>query len=313
MKFVFIDGKEYVNTELIEPLRQYGEVELYQGVPDSDEEAIRRGRDADVIIFGIMQISNYVLDRLPKLKLLQFSGTGVNTFVDVVRAAEKGVGVLNIEGYGNMAVAEFAIALMFSAARQIPKGDASMKSGAWTITGMKGIEIDGSTIGVVGAGNIGSIVAKKAAALGADVLVYGRTRAEELSGKHNVQYVSLDELFRRSDIISLHLKVNEGTAGIIDRRLIDLMKSGAFLINTARAELIDNDALYEALAAGRIAGAAIDVYEQEPPADLRMAKLDNVIATPHIAFYTGKATDNSVSLSVKSIIAALGRSQSDPL
>ena len=305
MKTVFIDGKEWVDLSLLEPLKQYGEVEVFEGIPGSDEEAAKRAKGADVIAFGLMQISNGLIDMLSDLKVLQFIGTGVNTFVDVDYAAKKGIKVLNIEGYGNMAVAEYAIACMFTLNRQIVRADNSMKAGKWTLTGLEGAEIDKSTIGVVGTGNIGAIVAKKAVSLGATVLAFDVFKSEALQKEYGVKYTELDEIFKKCDIITLHLKVNQNTTKIINERLISSMKENAILINVGRSELVDNEALYQALVQSKIRGAAIDVYDQEPPKDARLAQLDNVIASPHIAYYTRNATDNSIAMSVDSIIKAI--------
>ncbi|NYB72650.1 hypothetical protein HZF24_00685 [Sedimentibacter hydroxybenzoicus DSM 7310] len=305
MKICIIDAKCFISDEhLIEPLYQIGEVAVFDGIPESVEEVLLRAHDADIIMFALMQFTNEMLDKLPDLKVLQFIGTGMWNFVDVEYATQKGIEVLNIEGYGNNAVAEFALSCAFSLARKITAADKNLKERKWTQENMEGMEIEESVLGVIGTGNIGSIVAKKASLLGADVLACDIYESEELKTKYNVRYVPLEEIFSKSDIISLHMKATKENEGIINRTLLSLMKENSYFINVARAELVDNEALYELLKDGKISGAAVDVYDCEPPKDYRLSDLSNVIATPHIGFYTGKANNNSITMSVNSVAKA---------
>ncbi|HCX62999.1 MAG TPA: hypothetical protein DHU59_11265 [Clostridiales bacterium] len=305
MKICIIDAKCFITDEhLIEPLYQIGEISVFYGTPESIEEVVARAHDADVIMFALMQFTNEMLDSLPNLKVLQFIGTGMWNFVDVEYANQKGIEVLNIEGYGNNAVAEFALSCAFSLARKITAADKNLKERKWTQENMEGIEIEGSVLGVIGTGNIGSIVAKKASLLGADVLACDIYESEELKTKYNIRYVPFEEIFSKSDIISLHMKATKENEGIISRELLSLMKENSYFINVARAELVDNEALYELLKSGKISGAAVDVYDCEPPEDYRLSDLPNVIATPHIGFYTSKANNNSIIMSVNSVVKA---------
>lgn len=306
MKICIIDGKQFVTDEsLIAPLYDLGEVSVFEGIPATDDEVIRRAGDADVIMFALMQFSNEMLDRLPNLKLLQFIGTGMWNFVDVDYANQKGIKVLNIEGYGSNAVAEFALGCAFALARKITIANDYLKKRRWSIDNLEGMEIEGSVYGVIGTGNIGAIVAKKASLLGAAVLACDIYESEELKTKYNVKYVPMEEVFMKSDIVSLHMKATKENEKIISRNLLSKMKKSSTFINVARAELVDNEALYELLKENRLAGAAIDVYEGEPPKDFRLSDLPNVIATPHIGFYTGRANDNSIVLSVNSVVKNL--------
>lgn len=303
MKTVFIDAKDFVSdVEFLKPLTQLGEVELFSGIPETVDEAYERAKDADIIVFCAMEISAELIHRLDKLKIIQFMGTGVTTFVDMEAAAEKGVKVLNIEGYGNNAVAEFSIAAAFAAARQLFLCNKLVRDGLWNNDDTEGMEISGCRYGIVGTGNIGALVAQKAKALGADVYAFDLYKNQFLIDNCGVKYVSLEEIFESCDIISLHLKVNAETEGIISKNLIDSMKKESVLINVARAELVDDDALYSALKEKRIKAAAIDVYRQEPPVGLKYAELDNVLLSPHVGFYTKKANDNSVVMAVESIL-----------
>lgn len=314
MKICIIDAKCFITDEdLIEPLYQIGEISVFDGIPESVEEVVARARDADIIMFALMQFSNKMLDSLPNLKILQFIGTGMWNFVDVEYANQKGIEVLNIEGYGNNAVAEFALSCAFSLARKITSADKNLKERNWTQENMEGMEIEGAVLGVIGTGNIGSIVAKKASLLGADVLACDIYESEELKTKYNVRYVQFEEIFSKSDIISLHMKATKESEGIISRALLSLMKENSYFINVARAELVDNEALYDLLKDGKISGAAVDVYDCEPPKDYRLSDLPNVIATPHIGFYTSKANNNSITMSVNSVVKAFRDSMATKL
>lgn len=314
MKICIIDAKCFITDEdLIEPLYQIGEISVFDGIPESVEEVVARARDADIIMFALMQFSNKMLDSLPNLKILQFIGTGMWNFVDVEYANQKGIEVLNTEGYGNNAVAEFALSCAFSLARKITSANKNLKERNWTQENMEGMEIEGAVLGVIGTGNIGSIVAKKASLLGADVLACDIYESEELKTKYNVRYVQFEEIFSKSDIISLHMKATKENEGIISRALLSLMKENSYFINVARAELVDNEALYDLLKDGKISGAAVDVYDCEPPKDYRLSDLPNVIATPHIGFYTSKANNNSITMSVNSVVKAFRDSMATKL
>ena len=192
MKTCFIDAKDFVSDmALIEPLKQLGEVELYSGIPETVDEAVERAKDADVIVFCLMEITAELINRLDNLKIIQFMGTGVTTFVDMEAAEKKGIKVLNIEGYGNNAVAEFSIAAAFGAARQIYLCNRLVRDGQWNNDDTEGMEIAGSKYGVVGTGNIGALVAKKAKALGSEVYDFDIYQNKDLIENYGVKYISL--------------------------------------------------------------------------------------------------------------------------
>lgn len=303
MKFVFLDEDDIIRDKAdLQALYEMGTVDIYNTPPESQEEILKRAGDADVIFFAMTKLPNELLDKLQRLKILQFLGTGVWNLVDTEYASKKGIKVLNIEGYGNNAVAEFAIASAFVLARNIVMGDRRMRNGIWSLENLEGMELQESVFGVVGTGNIGSIVAKKAAALGAKVLVHDIVKSEELIKNHGVQYTSLEELFAKSDFISIHIKATKNTYKLIDKELINSMKRNAVFINTARAEVVDNDALYEALKNKKIRGAALDVFEEEPLRDFRISNLDNVVTTPHIGFFTNKSARNMLIMAINSVL-----------
>lgn len=308
MKVCFIDAGIFISDEkLIKKLKNLGEVEIYYGIPKSVEEVVERGRKADIIVFGMMQFTNEMLDRLKKLKILQFMGTGVNNFVDIEYAKTKGIKVLKIDGYGSNAVAEFAVSMGMAALRKITACNDVLKANKWTIEGLMGSEIKGAVVGVYGTGSIGRLVAQKYHALGAKVIASDIYENKEFAKSIGIEYVSPQELFRQSDLVTVHMIVTDENKYGIDKKYFDSMKAGACFINVARAELVNGNDLFDALVSKHLSYAAIDVYYHEPPneADYRLAKLDNVIATPHLAYYTQQANDNAVIMTVDSIIQNL--------
>lgn len=303
MKFIFLDQDiTIISPSYLDPLKERGTVEIYNTIPENEEQVVERAREADVIFFATTKITNEILDRLPKLKILQFLGTGVWNLVDMDYAEKKGVTVLNIEGYGNNAVAEYALALAFSLARNIPQAAEKMANREWSLKGLAGVEIQGSTFGVIGTGNIGAVVARKASLLGARVFAFDIFEQEGLKKDYGVQYVSLEKVVTEADFLTLHLKTTPKTRHIMNRNMIMSMKKSAFLINVARADLVDNDALYEALQEKRIRGAALDVFDIEPPKDYRFTDLKNVITSPHMGFYTDKAVITMLTGYVRNVI-----------
>lgn len=308
MKFCLIDAGIFIDKpELIAPLEEKGEVVVYDGIPESVEEVVNRAKDADAIAFGLMQFTNEMIDNLPNLKILQFIGTGVWNFVDVDYAQSKGIKVLNIDGYGSNAVAEFAVALGLASARKVTRANQVLKTGNWTIDDLMGLEIKGSTVGVLGTGSIGALVAEKYHALGANVVACDLYENSRLKENGIVEYLPMNEVFKRADIVTLHMKVTKENEKCINKEMFELLKPGSVFVNVARAELVDRNDFADALESGRIGAAAIDVYNSEPPsdADYEIAKFNNVIATPHIAYYTQEANDNSIRMTVDSILNAI--------
>lgn len=310
MKTCLIDAGIFIDKpKLLDPLREIGEVAVFDGIPSGADEVVERAADADIIAFGLMQFTNEMLDRLPKLKILQFIGTGVWNFVDVDYAESKGIKVLNIDGYGSNAVAEFAVSMALALAKKLYPAISVVKDGGWTLDDLMGKEIKGSTVGVIGTGSIGRLVAEKFIALGATVIACDIFESDYLKEACGVEYKSMEAVFAEADLVTLHMKVTKENERGIDRKLLSLMKPDALLVNVARAELVNTRDLYELLAENEIGGAAIDVYDSEPPSaeDYQLAELPNVIATPHMAYYTEQANDNSIKMTVSSILASLGK------
>ena len=221
----------------------------------------------------------------PQLKHIVFLGTGAASYMNVAELAYRGVTVHTIKGYGDTAVAEHTIALMFAAARDVARMDREIRGGIWTP--QEGVQLLGKTLGVIGLGGIGREVARIAKGIGMDVIAYNRTPHADAG----VPLLDIDTVLARSDVVSLNLVLNDNTRGFLGKERIARMKPGAMLINTARGALADELALIEALKSGHIRHAGLDVFHAEPlKADHPLAKLPNVTLTSHAAFRTLEAS-----------------------
>jgi D-3-phosphoglycerate dehydrogenase len=237
-----------------------------------------------MVVRSRTKVRQPLIDVCPNLKIIVRGGVGLDT-IDVDHARSKGITVKNTPKASSASVAELAIGYMFSLARSLYKASATMKAEKWEKKAFEGDEIGGKTLGLIGIGNIGKEVAKRATALGMTVLAYDPYVKEA----EYVKLVALDELLAQADYISLHLPKTKESANMIDKAQFEKMKTGVRLINCARGGIVNEDALFEALTSGKVAGAAIDVYAVEPPTDWKLAKLDNVIASPHIGAQTKEA------------------------
>lgn len=290
----------------IEPLLRHGPVSSRDLSEYRDmDDMVDRLKDADVLVVGVSRLSAELLERLPKVRFVQFLGVEPANFVDMGYCARRGIPVGTTPGYGSNAVAEFAVTLAMALAKRVTRADRKVKEGHWDITGLLGGEITGSVFGVVGTGKIGSLAARKAHALGAQILAFDTRPDEALVSDCGARYVTLEELFAGSDFVSLHMALNDGTRGLVGADLLGRMKPSAFLVNTSRAQVVDYEALYRSLKEGRIAGAALDVFPEEPVTDFTLGRLENVIATPHIAYYTDRSNRNLLRKAVESILRFL--------
>ena len=262
------------------------EIVCYDTRTTDVEELGRRGRDADIIAIGNLPFPREVLEKCENVKMLAVAFTGLD-HVDLKYCEERGIKVQNCAGYATTAVAELTFGLLLDLCRNIGKCDTAARNGG-TKAGLIGFELEGRTMGIVGTGAIGARVAKLAAAFGMDVIAYSRTPGK-VAG---VRYVSLEELLAQADVVSLHVPLTDETRGMIGAEELALMKKTAVLVNTARVPVVDTKALADALNSGRIAGAAIDVFDAEPPldADEPLINAKNTVVTPHVAF----ATDESM-------------------
>lgn len=280
--------EEMINS-LAEGLRKEGHIFTYYDTKTTDvEELKRRSAGQEIVMIANNPYPNEVVRACDSLKAIAVAFTGID-HVGLEACREKNVAVLNCAGYSNQSVAELSIGMAISVMRKILEGDFAVRNGR-TSAGLVGTEICGRTVGIIGCGQIGFKTAKLFKAFGADVLAYSRHEREEWM-EAGIRFADMDTLLRESDIVSLHLPLNETTKGFFDGDKINKMKEDAILINCARGPIVDNAALAKALNEGKIASAAIDVFDMEPPipADYPLCSAKNILLTPHVAFATKEA------------------------
>jgi D-3-phosphoglycerate dehydrogenase len=244
---------------------------------------IIRGYDA-LIVRSRTRVTKDVIER-STLKVIGRAGVGVDN-IDVNAATSKGIIVVNAPTSSTVSVAELTIAHMLSLARHLPQADTSVKSGKWEKRLFRGIELYGKTLGLIGIGRIGCEVARLANAFGLRTIGYDPYASTEIAQRYKIQLTDLDTLLSTSDFISIHAWLSEETRGMISVNEIAKMKNTAYIINCARGGIVDEKALYDALKNGNLAGAALDVFEVEPPIDNKLLTLPNVVVTPHLGAST---------------------------
>ena len=281
MKILVCDKTE---KEAIERMRAAGlEVDVRDDITPEQLPGVLPAYDG-MVVRSRTKVRQALIDVCPKLKVIVRGGVGLDT-IDAEYARSKGITVMNTPKASSASVAELAVGYMFALARSTYTATSSMKAEKWEKKAFEGDEIGGKTLGLIGIGNIGKEVAQRANALGMKVLAYD-PYVKEAEG---VKLVSLDELLAGADYISLHLPKTKDSAGMIGKDQFGKMKNGVRIINCARGGIIDEAALYEALTSGKVAGAALDVYTEEPPTDWKLVKLPNVISSPHIGAATHEA------------------------
>jgi D-3-phosphoglycerate dehydrogenase len=244
---------------------------------------------AEIVVIDHTSLPTEVAKRCNGLKHVVFLGTGARSYMTPEELAELGIAVHLIKGYGDTAVAECAIALMWEAARGIAKMDREMRAGNWLRE--DGMQLTGKTLGLIGFGGIAAEVARIALGSGMKVIAWNRS-PKQFSG---VEFVALDALLAQSDVVSLHLLLNDETSGFLSRERIRAMKPGVILVNTARAAMVDEAAMIEALKSGHIRHAGLDVFNTEPlPSDHPLTKIPNVTLSAHSAFRTPEASENLI-------------------
>jgi D-3-phosphoglycerate dehydrogenase len=237
------------------------------------------------------KVTEKLIEAATKLKVIGRAGIGVDN-VDIPAASRKGIIVMNTPFGNSITTAEHAVALMFAVARQLPAADASTQAGKWEKNRFMGVEITGKTLGVIGCGNIGSIVASRGVGLKMRVVAFDPFLSTERAAQLGIEKVELDDLFKRADFITLHTPMTEKTKGIIDKAAIAKMKDGVRIVNCARGGLIVEADLAEGLKSGKVAGAGVDVFEVEPATDSPLFGLENVVCTPHLGASTTEAQEN---------------------
>ena len=255
--------------------------------------------DMDIMVVGLIGADAELISKAPKLRAILKHGVGVDN-IDIPAATKRGIPVLNAPGSNANAVAELAIGCMFSLARRIPMVHKVVQEGGWQRH--VGTEIEGKTLGIVGLGNIGKILARKARALGMNVVATDLYRDEEFATAHQVAYVSLEKLLSQADYVSLHIFGGKDNVNLINADRLALMKPNAYLMNFARGEIVDLDALAAALDAGQLTGAAIDAYVEEPPDSTHpIFTHPNVVFTPHSGADTTESVERMGMMNVGDI------------
>lgn len=280
---------EELLQSLAEPFKDQGYELVVHGTKETDQvKLLDRVREASIIIMANQPLSGEIIRQCPNLEFISVAFTGVD-HVDLDACREKGIVVSNAAGYSTQAVAELVFGLAISVMRNVLPCDGRTRTGG-TKDGLPGFELHGKTFGVVGMGAIGVAVARIAKAFGCHVLAYNRSEKPELLAE-GFAFADLDTVVRDSDILSLHVPLNDATRYLIDAKRIDSMKDTAILINTARGPVVDNEALAKALKAGKLRGAGIDVFEMEPPipTDHPLCDAPRTVLTPHIAFASQEA------------------------
>ena len=285
-------------------LRERCDVRVTQGLKADDLAPLLADVDA-LIVRSETKVTASLMDRAPKLAVVGRAGVGVDN-IDVPAATERGVYVVNAPLGNIVAAAEHTIALALSLLRKIPEADRSVRAGEWTRSKLMGRELRGKTLGLVGIGRVGSEVARRAAAFEMKIVAFDPFASEAAARAAGAQLVELDELFRRADVISLHTPLTEQTRGMINEATLAKMKPSAILVNASRGEVVDAQALADALTKDVIAGAALDVYASEPlPADSPLRGAPRTVLTPHIAGSTSEAQVNVAVDVVKQILDIL--------
>jgi D-3-phosphoglycerate dehydrogenase len=280
-----------ISPKCIDILRKSGlEVDVKTGMKPEELKACI-GDYHGLIIRSATKVTSEIIDAAANLKVIGRAGSGLDN-VDRSAATKKGIVVMNTPGGNTITTAEHTISLMVSLARRIPQATMSMKAGKWEKKKFMGVELFNKTLGVIGIGNIGSQVAKRAQGLAMNVLAYDPFLSEDKAKAMGVEKVDLQELFGRSDFITIHTPLTPETKNMINKETIKMMKTSVRIINCARGGIINEKDLYDALIDGKVAGAALDVFEKEPPENNPLLTHDNVIATPHLGASTKEAQEN---------------------
>ncbi len=274
----------------VEVLRESGfHVDVKTGLSTEEQMTIISEYDG-IVIRSATKITREMLSSAEKLKVIGRAGSGLDN-VDIPEATKRGIVVMNTPGGNTITTAEHTISMMLSLARHIPQATKSMKDGKWEKSRFMGTEICNHTLGIIGIGNIGTIVADRAKALGMQIIAHDPFISAEKAKKTGLELVSLDEMYSRADFITVHTPVTKETRNIINSESISKMKDGVFIINCARGGIVNEQDLAQAIKNGKVAGAALDVYEKEPPEDTTLIELDQVVCTPHLGASTIEAQE----------------------
>lgn len=312
MKIVILDGYTVNHGDLSwDDMKEFGEVTVYDRTDRNFESIVSRIGDAEIVLENKINMTREIMDACPNLKYIGELATGYNN-IDIAAAKEKGIVVTNIPAYSTASVAQLAIALLLEICHHTAHHNDLVHRGEWTSCpdtmfydhACPIIELSGKTLGIIGFGKIGQSVARIAKAMGMNVLAHSRSVREE--GKALAEYVPLDELLARSDVISLHCPLFPETQGIINAENIAKMKDGVIILNTSRGPLINEADLAEALKSGKVYAAGVDVVSVEPmQADNPLLSAPNCFITPHMAWMSTEARTRLITIAVNNIRAYL--------
>ena len=298
MKVLISDN---ISTKGVEILKKAGlDVDVKTGMKPEELVAVI-GDYHGLAVRSATKVTAKIIDAATNLKVIGRAGSGLDN-VDLTAATKKGIVVMNAPGGNTITTAEHTFSLMCAMARQIPQATASMREGKWEKKRFMGVELFNKTLGIIGIGNIGSQVARRAQAFAMNVIAYDPFLSEEKAKDMGVEKVDLEELYRRSDFITIHTPITAETRNMINKDTIKIMKNGVRIINCARGGIVNEKDLYDALVEGKVAGAALDVFEKEPPENNPLLTLDNVISTPHLGAATKEAQEN-VAIAIAEQIA----------
>ncbi len=279
------------------------EVDVHSKMTADELKAVIKDYDA-LVIRSATKVTQEIIDLADRLTIIGRAGIGLDN-VDIPAATKRGIVVMNTPGGNAVTTGEHAIAMMLSLVRYIPQATASMKAGKWEKSKFTGREFLNKTIGIIGIGRVGSIVADRAQGLKMKVIAYDPFITPEAAEKEGITLVTLDELYAQADVITIHTPMTKETRGLVNAAAFAKMKKGVYIVNCARGGLVSEKDLYEALKSGKVAGAALDVFEEEPTKNTALIGLDNVICTPHLGASTDEAQINVAVAIAEQVVAYL--------
>lgn len=309
MKLIVVDHV-HLEDHHIQQLRGMGELQVFSDPPKSDEELRERIRGAEIMIVGWSNITKETIDSAPSLKMISIWATTCH-YVDLEAAKDRGIVVTHVPGYGTEAVAEHAFALLLAATRSLLLADRHVRKGMFDWRPLRGTELAGKTIGIVGTGAIGCRVGEIAKGFGMRILGYDIQPNPKKAQEIGIRYVDLQTLLMQSDIISLHVVLTPKTEGLIGKKEFEIMKNGTVLINTSQGKVVDEKALIDALRSGKVSRAGLDVFEEEPsPLGNPLFQLENTVLSPHVGFHTVEAVKRCTDICIDNVVKFLeGRPQ----
>jgi D-3-phosphoglycerate dehydrogenase len=289
----FIDKLEEIGIQ-VDYKPNIKNVHLFEIISDYDGLVVR----------SKTKVTKKLIEQGSKLKVIGRAGVGLDN-IDVNYANEKEIIVVNTPEAPSASVAELVIGLIISVVRHIPLADSSMKEGKWIKTKLTGHELKDKTLGIIGLGRVGSMVARIASAIGMSILFFDPYVSDEYAEKLDIKSVSLETLLKYSDVVTLHVPLTSETYHMIGRSELNMMKKSTILINTSRGAVVDESVLVQSLRSGKISGAGLDVYSNEPPNDLELINLPNVVCTPHIGSETLETKERIAALLAEKVIKIL--------